>query len=138
MQARGADAHPLSEIFMGGQEVRDGNGALVQIDQATGELIQVATSIQALQARGVKIDDDIDAAFAEAGIPVVESVAVEISDDPDSGGQQFKLRGANSDEPLVLRFDADGQAVSEEQEPLPPEVLEKLEALKKEFEEGRQ
>jgi hypothetical protein len=91
-------------------DVLEGDGKLIEIDQATRELMQVATSIQALQARGAKIDGDIDAAFKKAGIPIVESVDVQIADDTESGVQTFTLRGQSGD-PVVMRFDADGSRI---------------------------
>ncbi len=129
--SRGASDDPLDSIFKAGQEVRDGNGKLVEIDQTTGELIQVATSINALQARGAPIGKDVNAAFKDAGIPVVDSVSVDVADDSETGERQFTLRGANSDDPVVLRFDERGQAIQEEQGPPPPEVMEKIEAMKR-------
>jgi hypothetical protein len=131
MTTRGVSNDVLASIFDPARPIQDDKGKLIEIDPASGELLQVATSINALQARGAPIGKDVNAAFKDAGIPVVDSVSVEVADDSETGERQFTLRGANSDDPVVLRFDERGQAIQEEQGPPPPEVLEKIEAMKR-------
>lgn len=112
MGARGDEDDVLAGIFKAGQQVSDSGGKLIEIDQATGEMLQVATGISALQRRGAAIGTDVNKAFTEAGIPVIESVEVQVADDAATGGTTFTLRGESSNE-VVMRFDAEGKQVEE-------------------------
>lgn len=116
MGRRGDEDNVLADVFKAGRSITDTDGKLIEFDQATGEMLQVATSIGALQRRGIPIGSDVNAAFAEAGIPTVDSVTVEVAKDADTGEQTFTLRGESSAE-VVMRFGADGKPVQELPDP---------------------
>jgi hypothetical protein len=112
MSQRGGDDNVLADVFKAGRSITDSAGKLIEIDKSSGEMLQVATSISALQRRGANIGSDVNAAFAEAGIPIVDSVTVEVAEDTETGEQTFTLRGESSAD-VVMRFDADGKPVQE-------------------------
>ena len=115
MKDRGAEKSGPAGIFNPSRTLTDKDGQEIEFSKSTGDVLQIASGISALQRRGATIGEDVNASLEAAGIPTVEGAEIEMTEDADTGERAFTVRGASIDE-FVLRFDAKGKPIVDERE----------------------